>query len=248
MKLRIRPEFKKVLLPLAFMMSASSVATAATWEVKVTNLTHGNHFTPLVVTATAHDAHIFSLGSTASTALTAMAECGDLSGLLDSAEVGAEDADTIVNPVGPVSDSNPGFLAPGGSTTAMLTTAETHLSIVAMILPSNDGFIGLDSIHIPVEAGTYHYYVNGYDAGTEANTELKDTAGSCAPGQAGYPGAPSGSEGTGGTGVSSDDVNAMVHVHRGVLGDSDPTGGLSDLDNTVHRWQNPMAKVTVTVQ
>ena len=39
----------------------------------------------------------------------------------------------------------------------------------------------------------------------------------------------------------------MVHIHRGSLGDDDITGGKSDLDNTVHRWLNPVARITVTV-
>ena len=41
--------------------------------------------------------------------------------------------------------------------------------------------------------------------------------------------------------------NAYVHIHRGNLGDDDLTGGKSDLDNTVHRWLNPVARITVTV-
>ena len=49
------------------------------------------------------------------------------------------------------------------------------------------------------------------------------------------------------TGVAGADSNTMVHVHRGILGDTDPTGGKSDLDSTIHRWQNPVAKVVITV-
>ncbi|MDH3325331.1 MAG: spondin domain-containing protein [Gammaproteobacteria bacterium] len=233
---------KKSLLALALAMGVGSAANAATWDVKITNLTNGNHFTPLLVTAHASTAHLYTPGIAASAALQGMAECGDLSGLLALTEVGAADADTIVNPVG-----TGDLLAPGASTTAMITTSATHLSIVAMILPTNDGFVGLDAMQIPTAAGTYTYFINGYDAGTEANTELKDVASSCAINQEGYPGAPSGHEGTGGSGMVGADSNTMVHVHRGVLGDSDSTGGLSDLDSTVHRWQNPIAKVTVTV-
>jgi hypothetical protein len=32
-----------------------------------------------------------------------------------------------------------------------------------------------------------------------------------------------------------------------VLGDTDPFGGISDLDSTVHRWQNPVAEVIIEV-
>ena len=39
-----------------------------------------------------------------------------------------------------------------------------------------------------------------------------------------------------------------VHIHRNALGDSDPTGGASDLDSSIHRWLNPVARVVVTVR
>ena len=52
----------------------------------------------------------------------------------------------------------------------------------------------------------------------------------------------------GGTGAAMADANPNVHIHRGSLGDLDPTGGTSDLDSTVHRWLNPVIRVVVTVR
>jgi hypothetical protein len=49
------------------------------------------------------------------------------------------------------------------------------------------------------------------------------------------------------TGAAGPDHNTRVHVHRGVLGDTDPLGGVSDLDSRVHRWQNPVARVVIRV-
>jgi len=40
----------------------------------------------------------------------------------------------------------------------------------------------------------------------------------------------------------------MIHIHRGTLGDDDSMAGKSDLDNRVHRWLNPVAKLTVVVK
>lgn len=40
----------------------------------------------------------------------------------------------------------------------------------------------------------------------------------------------------------------MVHIHPGNLGDDDLEAGISDLNNTVHRWLNPVAMLTVTVK
>jgi len=127
-----------------------------------------------------------------------------------------------------------------------MNTGNTHLSIVAMIFPTNDGFVGLDGLQVPTSAGTYTYYLNAYDAGTEANDEILDTSG-CAVGMPGMPGAPGGDAGINGTGVAGSDTNTTVHIHRGILGDTDPSGGKSDLDSTIHRWQNPVAKVVITV-
>lgn len=92
------------------------------------------------------------------------------------------------------------------------------------------------------------YALNGYDAGTEANDELLNTAGGGVPSAPGIPAAPGGDAGTGGTGVASAEANPSVHVHRGVLGDTDPSGGLSDLDSRIHRWLNPVARLRITLQ
>ena len=44
------------------------------------------------------------------------------------------------------------------------------------------------------------------------------------------------------------DANTTVHIHRGALGDTDAAAGVSDLDSRVHRWLNPVIRVTITVQ
>lgn len=219
---------------------ASANASAAEIDVKVTNLTQGIYFTPLLVTAHGSDASLYKLGEKASPELQAMAEGGSIAGLLT--QVGGEDDDTKANPAA-------GLLAPAMSTMTTLNTAtgNTQLSVVAMMLPTNDGFIGLNSWTIPEQAGTYEVYLNAYDAGTEANNELV-LAGSGASGVLGMPAAPGEGEGTNGTGVTTEETNMMIHVHRGSLGDDIADGGKSDLNNTVHRWLNPVAKVTVTVK
>lgn len=215
-------------------------AVAATLDIKITNLTQGIHFTPIIVTAHNDDAHIFQSGVAASTQLQTMAEGGDISPL--ATLLGTINADVEQNPA-------MGLLAPGAYTmiTDFMTSDDnTVLSLAAMLLPTNDGFVGIDSWKIPAEAGTYTVYLNGYDAGTEANDEIVNGGG--ALGVAGIPAAPGMDSGTGGTGVTTTEATQVVHIHRGVLGDTDPNGGTSDLDSTVHRWLNPVAKLTVTVK
>ncbi|MCU7943131.1 MAG: spondin domain-containing protein [Candidatus Thiodiazotropha sp. (ex Cardiolucina cf. quadrata)] len=217
---------------------AATPTLAQDLTISITNLTHGSYFTPLLVAAHAGGNHIFQLGTTASTNLQAMAEGGDISGL--SADMAAVNADSVENPAG-------GLLAPGATTTFDLTHSATndHLSLTAMILPTNDGFVGVDSLSIPTAAGTYRYQLNAYDAGTEANDEIINGGG--APGVAGVPADPGGQNGTGATGVTTAETNAHVHIHRGVLGDSDESAGVSDLNSSVHRWLNPVAQLVITV-
>lgn len=224
----------------AALLAGASVSTqAASLDIKVTNLTHGIHYTPILIGAHSADVKLFASGEMASSALQMMAEGGDISAL--STMLTDNSADVVANPA-------MGLLAPTMSTETSLETADgnMYLSVVAMMLPTNDGFIGLNSWMIPTEAGTYTIMVNAYDAGTEANDEMVNGGG--APGTPGIPAAPGMNAGTGGTGVTMTESNTYVHVHRGSLGDDDLTGGKSDLDNTVHRWLNPVAKVTVTVK
>ena len=229
---------QKLLTGFASALMCSGVANAADITVSLSNLTHGNHITPPIVSAHDSSMHMYQLGMAASASLRAVAECGDTTDLL--ADLGGADADTKTDMA-----SVP--MAPGATTTTTITTTASYLSIVGMLLPTNDAFVGADSIEIPTTAGTYTYYLNAYDAGTEANDELLPGT-ACAVGVAGIPGAPGGDGGSGGSGVSSADTNTMIHVHRGVLGDTNSSGGMSDLDSTIHRWQNPVAKLVLTVQ
>ncbi len=215
-------------------------AGATQFEVTITNLTNAIHFTPFLVAAHPAGNNLFMAGQPASANLQAMAEGGDVSGLL--ADVNGLGATVVENPAG-------GLLAPASSTTFTMNTDGTtndRLSIVAMLLPTNDGFAGLNAIEIPSVPGVYTFDVPAYDAGTEANDEIVNGGGM--PGVAGVPADPSGLGGTGGTGAAGADTNGNVHIHRGSLGDTDPNGGISDLDSRVHRWLNPVIRVTLTVQ
>ena len=230
---------KKLSVALAF-LAASSSGQAAQLDIQITNLTRGSYFTPFLVAAHPGDVSLFSSGSPASANLQAMAEGGDISGL--AADVNAVNGTLVENPAG-------GLLAPGASASTSLNTDgapdNTHLSVVAMILPSNDGYAGLNSMEIPTAPGTYTWNVNAYDAGTEGNDEV---IGSGAPGEPGYPAPPpvAASSGTGGSGIDAS-AEGFVHIHRNVLGDDNLTGGNSDIVNTVHRWLNPVIRVVITV-
>ena len=215
-------------------------ALAVDYSVKIENLTHSSYFGPLLISAHPTGSMLFTSGMPASMSLQKMAEGGDISGL--EADLMAAGANNIVNPAA-------GLLMPGKHTTANLVNPaanNTRLSIAAMLVPSNDAFVTLNNLILPTMPGTYTYLLNAYDAGTEANDEIR---GSGALGMPGMPVAPplEALVGTGGTGISAT-AEGFVHIHRGVLGDHNITGGVSDINASSQRWLNPVARVTLTVQ
>ncbi len=236
----------------------SMASNAAEFTVKVTNLTHGMYFTPLLATAHSDQNNFFEVGKPATKQLEIMAEGGMTKYLLKLADGwNADSADNLAQ----------GPLGPGSSTgeVSMKLTSEDngYLSVVAMLLPTNDAFVGLNSWKIPTEPGTYTVMLNAYDAGTEANNEIVAAGGGVvATPENGVaeddPNGPlpgfiqdtidAGITGTGGTGLTDNTENKNVHIHRGGLGDDNATGGKSDLNNAVHRWLNPVARLTVTVK
>ena len=218
----------KLALTSALIMSSSLMALEI--DVKIINLTNGINFTPLLVSA--HDANskLFMAGSAASANLQAMAEGGDISGLVT--DLTTASANSVENPAG-------GLLAPGSSTTTSLstTTGNDYLSIVAMMLPTNDGFVAMNGVKIPTTPGTYKYELNAHDAGTEANTELTVDI----PGNGGF------ATGTAATGLATAS-EGFVHIHRGNVGDTNANGGVSDIDASTQRFLNPVASVIITVK
>lgn len=231
---------KQLIVSLAVIAAvAAAGAQADTVTVTVSNLTQGLYFTPVLVAAHPSSADVFEAGTLASANLQAMAEGGSIAGL--SADMGSVGAVVVENPAG-------GLLAPGSSATAVLQAVDlnalSRLSVVAMMLPTNDAFIGLDSLVLAADSSTT-LNINAYDAGTEINNELI-VAGAGGAGQIGIPADPSGAGGTAGTGVQAA-ANGNVHIHPGALGDRDNAGGMSDLDSRVHRWLNPVARITVSV-
>ncbi len=99
-----------------------------------------------------------------------------------------------------------------------------------MLLPTNDGFIALNSVKAP-KRGSVTYYSPGYDAGTELNDEY------CVN----IPGPQCGGEGRS---ASDDSVEGYVHIHRGIQGPV--VGLLAGFEDAVFDWRNPVAKITIT--
>jgi len=266
------------------LMGSSMVAHAQILTISITNLTQGMYFTPRLVIAHNDTVDAFEPGINASSALAWLAEAG----VIDDAQNAASSGQNFEALLGPASTDNGsnrwqrfgGLLAP--ATTSSNYSFDDgdyeYLSILSMLVPTNDAFLGLDSIRIPTEPGTYTYNVNAYDAGSEANDEINPAANNGADGSSrtiteagtgnalgdyGVPGmaAPpptqanlqTDSTATGvaiqidGSNQLEDATDGPVHIHRNVLGDTSSNAGASDLDSRIHRWLNPVARITITV-
>lgn len=263
----------KIVSTACFAVAVSGAAHAIQIDVSITNLTHAQTFTPRLVIA--HDAtyDAFEPGVVASSALEWLAEAG----VIDDEQNPASNGANFEAELGPVDTDNGfntwhrfgGTLEPSATLSYPFDTMDKpYLSLLTMLIPTNDAFAGLDSILIPTEPGTYTYTLNAYDAGSELNDELNSTrtdlteegtgnalGGFGVPGVAGVGASPV-AVGVGGTGVGTtvtdsgevtDGTDGPVHIHRGILGDTSATGGVSDLDSSAHRWLNPVARVTITV-
>lgn len=198
------------LAPLAHADSRSQI------EVTITNLSAGVYFTPVLVAGHKGDIDLFTAGQTASEELTAIAESGDIAPMTTLLEANRRVSDTT---------HTEGLLAPGQSATVILSTSKrtNRVSLASMMLPTNDGFIGLDSVRVPSH-GSATYLSPGYDAGTETNDEL------CVS----IPGPMCGGEGL----SLNDSGEGFVHINRGIQ-------GIGDLVAANHDWRNPVAKITV---
>ncbi len=105
---------KKSVISAALLATAtltSAAVSAQELSVKITNLTNGTYFTPVLVAAHSSSVDLFELGMPATMHLRMMAEGGNLAGLVS--DVANAGANYVANPAS-------GLLAPGASTTAML--------------------------------------------------------------------------------------------------------------------------------
>ncbi len=235
---RGKTAFAAAVVAVSTLVSAP-VAFADRVQVKIENLTSAIYFTPLLAVAHSRSVDLFSVGKPASDAIATIAEGGDVS----LAQAAAENA-------GAVTAVAPDLLAPGKSVTLELSTnnSQRFLTVAGMLLPTNDGFVGIDSVRIPRKWYRRTVDAIGYDAGTERNNEVINGGGPL--GVLGIPADPGGNSGTGASGVSASTggpvESTYIHIHRGILGDRDATGGESDLDSAVHQWQNPVARITIT--
>ena len=211
-----------LLVALSLMFTAGAYAdnedaTGNHYEITVTNVTRGQSFTPIMVATHKEGVRLFTEGTPASPALALLAEDGNTAPLTAMLSANAD----VLNVT-----TIPGLLAPGKSVTVKVKTQGKfdHLSVAAMLIPTNDGFFALNGIRGPKGKQTLSIESPAYDAGSEPNDEL------CAN----IPGPVCGGEGA----SPNTSGEGFVHIHAGIHG----IGNLTPADRD---WRNPAAKITI---
>jgi hypothetical protein len=210
----------------------------ARYRVTVANLTGGQPLTPPAVAIHTPRTGLFSVGEPASDVVQGLAENGAVPPL-----VAALEADRNVSASGLVGDTPLVPSADPGATGLPYTASAEfsanrsakYLSVASMLIATNDGFTGLDTVRLPDAVGeSASHYATAFDAGTEENTE--DFADLVPPAQF-LMGVDGGEDGTGETNPDLAE-GGVVMPHAGIAG----TG---DLDPAVYGWRDPVALVHV---
>jgi hypothetical protein len=211
-----------IALAMAIFLVTGQALAARYYDVSVTNLTSGETFTPILVATHSRHLTIFTLGEAASDELARLAEGGDTVPLADFL--------APLREVGDITDSG-APLPPGETVTIRVERGKGpnfYLSLAAMLVPTNDGFIALNRVPLPRGRKAVEYFSPVYDAGSELNDEscINVPGGGVCTGQ-------------GGEGYSPNlDGEGYVHIHAGIH-------GIADLAEEVYDWRNPAARIVI---
>ena len=210
-----------LLILTAFPVSRLIAADPGIYEVRVTNLTNAQRFTPILAATHTRSVHVFRPGTTATPQLRELAEDGNtapLTAMLTGMPAGVSDV-----------SSTAGLLTRGASVSFEVTGGGGFdvLSLAAMLIPTNDAFFGLETT-LPENGDMKVVYAYAYDAGTEQNDELCSS----------IPGPGFVECGGQGGGAQVGDGEGVVTVHSGIH-------GIGDLEPSLRDWDNPVARVTI---
>ena len=187
------------------------------YEVTITNLTPSQTFTPQLLVTHSPAIALFAVGDPALPELEILAEGGNTTPLQD-----------LAGSLGATGYTIDGLLGPGETISGEIDGLEGDvISVAAMLIPTNDTFMALNSAPLPVE-GSVTYYVQAYDAGTEENDQLCRN----------IPGPTCGGEGVS---EEADGDEGFVHISNGFHNLRGNALKPEDYD-----WRNPVARVTVT--
>ena len=191
------------------------------YEVKITNVTPGQWFAPILAVTHSPDMNIFLPGTQASAELREMAEVGDVSGLMMMYE----------GMMGVMDVQMTGMTMPGVTTEIMISGMYGYrVSLVSMLVPTNDAFLGANMM-LPGEGGMMGY-ANAYDAGTEMNDEMCSSIPNPPPTDWAECGGMLG-------------AGARIGMGEGGIVISNGINGQGDFMPMMRDWKNPVARITV---
>lgn len=187
------------------------------WQITITNLTPAGSqpLSPPLLVVHSRRADVWSLGTIATHPVAAIAE--------DANNAPAESALTGYPGVLSVRTGAGGPIPPGATRTYAVQTRGRfdRLTVLTMLVNTNDGFTGLDSMHLRGRGFTRS--TNAYDAGSESNNErMAYIPGPCC----GHP-------------FVRDPEGALIRMHEGIT-------GRGDLNPAVYGWTGPVARIQVS--
>jgi hypothetical protein len=177
--------------------TTASASDAKSYDVTITNITHGQTFTPILVVSHKRGHPLFKLGDAASDELAQVAEGGDTGPLATHLLDYGIAYDTA---------SSGGLLEPGKSVTVRVKVMDDfkYISVVSMLIPTNDAFFALNGVRAPKRSRTI--MVPAFDAGSEYNDELcVNIPGPVCKGE----------------GYNTNGGEGFVHIHPGISGKGD---------------------------
>ncbi len=235
-KFKVTALFLLIVIGIFVTASVSQASHTRTYKVTITNLTDGQPLTPPLLATHSLNIGMFDVGQAANPAIQQIAENGNLGPMIDALSGSSEVHEYLVGDAPLVPAANPGGTPFPSSATFYIDAApgQNGLSWASMLICTNDGFTGLDTVRLPKQLNVpATYYTYGYDAGTEINTE--DFADMVPPCQ-GLIGVGSDDAGTGETNPALAEGGIIFH-HAGVAGGNDLVA--------IHDWDGPVASVTV---
>jgi len=214
---------------------ASEDHNLRTYRVTIENETDGQPFSPGVAITHKRSTGLFHVGDQASPGIEAIAEDGN-DGPAVAAEMAAQGVTDVFDINRPITreDTTVGTFT-DKFTFEIKARPSDRLSLAVMLICTNDGFTGLDSVKLPKE-GSVTYHAAGYDAGTENNTERStDIVDPCsALGPTPLAGDPNGNQDA----AVDTSPHGAIHNHPGIAGGA-------DLSASMHGWTNPVAGITI---
>lgn len=216
--------------------NGGSGGDARSYRITVVNLTRGQPFTPPAVALHRPSAEVFSVGDPANEATREVAENGNLEPLstLISETSAIRGSAVGEGPLVPQDDPGRTGLPYFRELRVSADASATQLTFICMLIATNDGIVGLDTVDLPTAVNeSKTLYANGYDVGTEQNTEL--FADLVPPAKTlilgGEPE---------GTGQSNPDIaeDGVISPHPGIQ-------GVGNLPPSVYDWREPAAMVQV---